>query len=624
MANTLAHRGPDDVGVWVDETAGIVLGHRRLSILDLSPLGRQPMLSQCGRYVLVFNGEIYNYGTLRTQLVQAGSRFFGSSDTEVMLEAISQWGLRRAIQTFNGMFAFALWDKLERRLFLARDRFGEKPLYYAWFGRSFVFGSELKALRRCPEFDGEINRTALAAYFRLDYIPAPSTIYKAVKKVPAAGMIKINPCLPGCAPKFEHYWSAAAAIERGHTIPFNGNEEEATDQLDLLLRDAVRLRMHADVPLGAFLSGGIDSSTIVALMQEQSSSPVQTFTVDFPEKPSEAEYATRIAAHLGTDHHVLQVTSREALDIVPRLPSLYDEPFADSSQIPTFLISEFARRHVTVSLSGDGGDELFCGYNRYVWANTFENWITKLPIPVREGLGRALIMLSNPGSERSITAAAQLLPANIRPTNLQGLLCRIGKLVPLSFARELHLELVSRWADSTNLVQGAGSEFIFPDKCKSGSFARSLMFLDTVTYLPDDLLVKVDRASMAVSLEARVPLLDHRLFEFACRLPLHIGLNGKGRKRILRRVLARYVPRGLFERPKEGFSVPLRHWLLGPLRPWAETLLSEQALNSSSCLNPSPIRSKWKELVTGDGNWQEHIWSVLMFQAWFKYYADNG
>jgi asparagine synthase (glutamine-hydrolysing) len=581
------------------------------------------MLSQCGRYALVFNGEIYNYRTLRTQLAHTGSNFLGSSDTEVMLEAISRWGLHRAIQTYNGMFAFALWDKSEQRLFLARDRFGEKPLYYGWFGRGFAFGSELKALRRCPGFDGEVNRQALATYLRLDYIPAPSTIYRLVQKVSAAGIVEINPRIPGCTPKIEHYWSAAAAAEHARAVPFEGTESEAVDELDLLLRDAIRLRMQADVPLGAFLSGGIDSSTVVALMQEQSASPVQTFSVGFSDQPSEAEHATRVAEHLGTDHHVLQVTPQHALDVVPRLPSLYDEPFADSSQIPTFLISEFARSHVTVSLSGDGGDELFCGYNRYVWANIFDNWFGRLPPAARRGLGCALEMLSSHGFERLMTAAAGLLPADIRPKNSAGLLHRTAELLSVSGTQQVHLAMVSRWADAANLVEGAGSEVIFPDTCKTDSVVRSMMFLDTVTYLPDDLLVKLDRASMAVSLEARVPLLDHRVFQFAWRVPLHIALNGKGRKRLLRRVLARYVPRRLFERPKEGFGAPIRQWLRGPLRPWAEALLSERALRSSSCLNPLPVRHKWNELISGEGNWEHHIWSVLMFQAWLNHYADD-
>jgi asparagine synthase (glutamine-hydrolysing) len=618
MAMAITHRGPDDSGIWVDETVGIVLAHRRLSILDLSPLARQPMVSKCGRYVLVFNGEIYNYRALRAEMINMGSKFTGLSDTEVLLEAISCWGLCKAVQKYNGMFAFAIWDMIERRLFLVRDRFGEKPLYYGWFGEGFAFGSELKALRPCPGFDGEVCRQALATYFRRDFIPAPSTIYKLVKKVPPSGIIEIDPSIAGFTPKLYSYWSAAVAVERGRATPFDGTEAEAVDELDLLLEDAVRLRMQADVSLGAFLSGGIDSSTVVALMQKQSRAPVQTFTVDFSDHPNEAEHATRIAGYLGTDHHVLKVTSQDALNVIPRLPEIYDEPFADNSQIPTCLISDFVRHHVTVSLSGDGGDELFCGYNRYVWANMFGNLIERLPSTIRDVLSRTFRILSNYGLEHLITAIAGQLPPSIRPKNSAGLLHRAAEMLSSSEFRQLYLALVSRWEEVANLVEGAESEIIPSDICKLNSLVRNMMFLDTISYLPDDILVKLDRASMAVSLEARVPLLDHRVFEFACRVPIQLKLNGKGRKRLLHRVLGRYIPRGLFERPKEGFRAPIRQWLQGPLRPWAESLLSERALRSSTYLNPQPIIGKWNELIAGRGNWEHHIWSVLMFQAWLK------
>ncbi len=625
MAEQLVHRGPDDSGVWVDDSAGVALGFRRLAILDLSPTGHQPMLSATGRYVMVFNGEVYNFQELRQELEPQGHKFRGRSDTEVMLAAITEWGIEAAVRKFVGMFAFAVWDREERALHLVRDRIGIKPLYYGWMSRAFLFGSELKALRAHPAFVPQINRSALALQLRYDYIPQPYSIYKGIRKLPPGCILSIR--FPGIDSSNNRtssvYWSAREVAERGAAEPFAGTEDEARQQLDALLRAAVRLRMIADVPLGAFLSGGIDSSTVVALMQTQSSRPVKTFTIGYHEgQHNEAPQAKAVAQHLGTEHTDLYVTPKEALAVIPRLPMLYDEPFSDGSQIPTHLLSALTRQHVTVSLSGDGGDELFAGYDHYPVGAWAWQWRRRLPRFWRVRVARMITALSAPTYDR-------LLGSFKGPFGRYGRSGSIGlkghKLAGMISARdalEFYRTLVSRWPESAKIVLGAGELPTLLDDASQAATLSSIeafmMFMDQVTYLPDDILTKVDRASMGVSLEARVPILDHRVVEFAARLPVAWKIRNGTRKWLLREVLHRYVPRELVDRPKTGFDVPLDIWLRGPLREWAESLLSEDRLRREGYLRPEPIRALWQQHLTGLHNWRSQLWNVLMFQAWLE------
>lgn len=600
MSNSLIHRGPDDGGVWVDTEVGIALGHRRLAILDLSPEGHQPMTSANGRYVIVFNGEIYNFLELRRQLESLGHGFRGHSDTEVMLASFSQWGVLDATQYFNGMFAFALWDRQERVLHLGRDRLGEKPLYYGWVGNTLLFASELKAFKAYPNFLAEINRDALALFLNYGYIPAPDSIYKGIYKLPSATVLSWNG--KTVHPQPVSYWSAREVAELGINQPFTGSDTEALTQLEALLKDAVGMRMVSDVPLGAFLSGGIDSSTIVALMQVQSSLPVKTFSIGFHEKEyNEAQYARAVAHHLGTDHTELYVTPSEALAIIPKLPILFDEPFSDTSQIPTFLLSQLARQQVIVSLSGDAGDELFAGYNRYFFGRRIWQKVAWMPLAVRQIMARALTLNNLIGSDK---------------------LRKFRQILGSANQDEIYFILVSHWKQPETIVIGCSEPVTtlsarqpyanLPDS------TQKMMFLDLVRYLPDNILVKVDRATMGVSLEGRIPFLDHRVVEFAWRIPLSMKIrNGQG-KWLLRQVLYKYVPKHLVERPKMGFGVPIDSWLRGPLRDWAEELLNESRLRQEGFLNPQPIRQKWKEHLAGDRNWQYHLWDILMFQAWLE------
>lgn len=603
MTSGLVHRGPDDRGTWVDAEAGLALGHRRLSIFDLSATGHQPMRSSCGRFTIVYNGEIYNHDDLRRDLASRGLSFRGTSDTEVLLEAIAGWGLDETLRRVNGMFAFALWNHTDRTLTLARDRIGIKPLYYGWTGRTFLFASELKALRRHPTFQPAVNRDALALLLEHSYIPAPASIYQGIRKLPAATTLTLTLDASPGGPQPVPYWSLAQIAELGSQNPFSGTQAQAIDALEELLRDAVHLRTQADVPLGAFLSGGIDSSTIVALMQAQDTHPVKAFTIGFdvPEY-DESGNAAAIASHLGVEHFTHRVTAAEAQAVIPQLPTLYDEPFADSSQIPTYLVSTLAREHVTVSLSGDGGDELFGGYNRYSHIGRIWKKIAWLPIPLRKPAARCL-------------EATQSLRR--RRGHEPGLWN--GALAART-AGELYHFLNRHWRFPENVVIDGQptptplSQFTTrPDR---GNFLEEMMFVDTLTYLPECILTKVDRASMGVSLEARVPLLDHRVVEFAWSLSAESKVVAGVGKWPLQKLLARHAPAQLLDRPKVGFGVPIDTWLRGPLRDWAEDLLSEQRLTREGYLNPAPIREKWSQHVAGECNWHYLLWDVLMFQAW--------
>ena len=627
MSDTMLLRGPDDGGVWVDAEAGIALGHRRLAILDLSPEGHQPMMSASGRYVIVFNGEIYNYLEIQRQLEKLGYKFRGHSDTEVMLAAFSQWGVEEAVKQFNGMFAFAVWDRQERVLHLGRDRLGEKPLYYGWIGQTFLFASELKPLKVHPHFQGEINRDALALYLRHNCIPSPYSIYQDIYKLPPGCILTVYPNASESQPK--PYWSAKTVAESGTVNPFIGSETEAIAQLDALLRDAVSSRMISDVPLGAFLSGGIDSSTVVALMQAQSSQPVKTFSIGFHEDSyNEAEHAKVIAQHLGTDHTELYVTPEEAMAVIPKIPTLYDEPFADSSQIPTYLVSQLAKQYVTVSLSGDAGDELFAGYNRYFWGRSIWQKIGWIPKNLRQQTAHTLTGVTPQTWDNIFNNFENLLPRKLRQTNPGDKLHKLAEVLAVPTSEALYQGLVSHWKNPEAIVLNSKEPSTALSESQQTAnlldFAHRMMFLDTVTYLPNDILVKVDRASMGVSLESRVPFLDHRVVEFAWRIPLNLKIrNGQG-KWLLRQVLYQYVSKSLIERPKMGFGVPIDRWLREPLRDWAEALLDENRLRQEGFFNPQPIRQKWEEHLAGNRNWHYYLWDVLMFQAWLDEHKNNS
>lgn len=623
MTDALVHRGPDDRGFWLDREAGIGLGHRRLSILDLSPTGHQPMVSACGRYVVIFNGEIYNHLRLRQELESISpaisDRWRGSSDTETLLAVVAALGTEAALKKYVGMFAFALWDRETRRLTLARDRLGEKPLYYGWQGKIFLFGSELKALREHPAFRGEINRDALALYMRHNCIPAPYSIYQGIYKLPPGMWLTLGRSERDIVPR--SYWSVREAADVGLRFPFVGSEDEARIALDNVLRQAVAGQMLADVPLGAFLSGGVDSSTVVALMQALSDRPVKTFTIGFHEAGyNEAEHAHAVARHLGTEHTELYVTSEQAMAIIPRLPSLYDEPFADSSQIPTFLVSELARRHVTVSLSGDGGDELFGGYNRYFWAKNIWRQVGWLPQSMRAALAGVLTTLPPSAWNGVFKGLARFLPAGWRYANPGDKLHKLADILAVRAPEEIYLGLVSHWKHPAKVVHSASEPAtVLTDPARWAALPdleNRMMYLDQMTYLPDDILAKVDRAAMGVSLETRVPLLDHRVVEFAWSLPLSLKIRDGQGKWLLRQVLYKYVPKEMIERPKMGFGIPLDVWLRGPLKDWAEALLDETRLRNEGFFEPMAIRQKWAEHLAGRRNWSYYLWDVLMFQAW--------
>jgi asparagine synthase (glutamine-hydrolysing) len=605
----------------VDESTAVGLANARLAILDLSLAGRQPMRSADGRWTVVHNGEIYNHRGLRKAL-ETRVRFRGHSDTEVVAEALAAWGLRAALERFNGMFAFAAFDRRERRLHLARDRMGEKPLYYGWSGSTFLFGSELKAVRAHPMFVGTIDRRALALFFRHKYIPEPWSIYEGIRKLRPGCFVSIAPGTGGLLPHEQAYWSAEeTALEvAGH--PFGGAIEEAVDELQALMLDAVRLRMESDVPLGALLSGGIDSSAIVALMQASSPRRVRTFTVGYEAHDfDESSHARAIADHLGTEHTDLSVKPVDVLDVIPRLPSLYDEPFADSSQIPTHLISAMARQHVTVALSGDGGDELFGGYNRYVWVPAIERLKARVPSFLRR-LGAWGLDRLQPRTWRRIVSIAQpVLPGSLQHRLPEDKINKLVAALRSSGPGDTYRSLITHW-EPADIVEGSDEpKTIATDPMMWPALQdiqQQMMFVDAVTYLPGDILAKVDRASMGVSLEVRAPFLDHRVVSFAWSLPSAIKLlDGRG-KVPLRRLLDRFVPAPLVDRPKMGFGVPIGEWLRGPLREWAEDLLDPRRLRNEGFLRPEPVRIAWDEHLSRRRNRQYQLWDVLMFECWLQ------
>lgn len=620
MADQLVHRGPDDSGVWVDGAGGIALGFRRLAILDLSPTGHQPMLSSGGRYAMVFNGEVYNFKSLRKELEGKGHTFRGSSDTEVMLASIEEWGLEAAVKKFTGMFAFALWDRRERRLHLVRDRLGIKPLYYGGSGGWLLFGSELKAIRAHPQFQARISRNALALQMRYNDVPQPHSIYEGVYKLTQGCILTLRCGDSPPWPQPSAYWSAQKVWARGAANPFRGSGQDAAQEMDSLLRDSVRHRMIADVPLGAFLSGGVDSSTVVALMQAQSARPVKTFTIGFDDaRYNEAPYAQAVAAHLETEHTELTVTPAEAMAVIPRLPAMFDEPFSDSSQIPTYLVSALARKHVTVSLSGDGGDELFGGYPRYRMASGIWKRIRWLPAPIRRMLSRAMSAPSPEVYNRWLDWTAAWFHSYGRAAPMGEKAGKLAASLAAANFRELYRLFISHSKDPASLVLGASETadpLTSPDESRLPDLLQRMALWDLATYLPDDILTKVDRASMAVSLEARVPILDHHLVEFAARLPPAMKIRGGQGKWLLRQVLSRYVPEKLIARPKMGFSAPVGDWLRGALRDWAEALLDEARLRREGYFQPQPLRKLWLEHLSGQRDGQDLLWDVLMFQAW--------
>lgn len=622
MAHTLRHRGPDDSGIWCDPACGIGLVHTRLAILDLSAEGHQPMVSRSGRYVIVFNGEVYNFQELRSRLE---GPWHGHSDTEIVLHAIETWGLRRTLEACLGMFAFAVWDREARELSLARDRLGVKPLYLARTAQGFAFASELKAIRTLGDFDTAIHRNVLPLLLRHGYIPAPHTIYRDAWKLRPGTWLTICADDARMSERWNQgtYWSAAQVASDGLAHPHALSPDDATHALESLLMDSVRLRMVADVPLGAFLSGGIDSSLVVALMQAQSARPIRTFSIGFHEKAfDEAPHAKAIAQTLGTAHTELYVTDAEAREVIPTLPVLFDEPFADPSQIPTHLVSALARRSVTVALSGDGGDELFCGYDRYqllrrAWGRT--RW---LPRAFRTPLSAALRGVPEHAWDRILRTTAAVLPRAV-PKWAQGHhVHSLAEYLRIRDALPFYRRIVSTTSEPLHLLRTA-SEASLPLDDEAPAFtwadpAEFAMQCDLTTYLPDDVLLKVDRASMSVGLEARNPFLDHRVVEFAWRTPFSQKLNAGRGKWILRQILYRHVPQRLIDRPKMGFGVPIGEWLRGPLRDWAEDLLDPRALHDEGYFMTAELRRCWESHVAGTRNAEYLLWSILMFQAWLR------
>ena len=658
MADRLYHRGPDDAGIWVDPDVNLALGHRRLSIVDLSPAGHQPMHSECGRYVLVFNGEIYNHLELRQELnrhvpslsANKGHAWRGHSDTETLLAAIVAWGLEVTLQRCVGMFSFALWDRHDQALSLVRDRFGEKPLYYGWLGsgedRAFVFGSELKALKAYPGFDALVCREALSQYLRFMYVPAPRSIYQGVFKLEPGCLLIVHGQPPAHAPdqplrsgqtnggvEVRSWWSMSESVQASKQMQFT-NEYEAVESLDLQLRESVRIQSLADVPLGAFLSGGVDSSLIVALMQQQSrrdgSDPVKTFTVGFEDANfDESPYASAVARHLGTDHSKLLVTAADAQGVIAQLPEMYDEPFADSSQIPTYLVCRAARKKVTVALSGDAGDELFGGYNRYFLGPRIWSRLSYLPYSVRKVLGFAIYALPISAWDALGKPLNKILPNSMEISRIGDKTHKLAlRLQSVRNKDDLYLSLVSEWQDPAWVVKGCRSSGgaegeMLIDVPQNLNDVEQMMYGDTINYLPNDILCKVDRAAMATSLETRMPFLDHRVAELAWRLPLDMKVRGTTGKWALRQVLYKYVPVELIERPKTGFSIPIGQWMRGPLRGWVESLINETRLEKEGFFHSAPIRKAWLDHLSGRCDHSGRIWAILMFQSWLHAQDTN-
>lgn len=630
MIGPILHRGPDDSGIWVEPQAGVALGFRRLAIIDLSAHGHQPMRSASGRFTMVFNGEVYNFAELRRELEAKGASFRGHSDSEVMLAAFEAWGVERSVPRFVGMFAVAVWDAQERVLHLMRDRFGKKPLYVYAEPGLISFGSELKSLVAGPSFDAALDADALTAYLRYLYVPAPRTIYRRAVKLMPGHLLTLRDAraeLPASQP----YWTLPDVVRAGLASPFAGDDAEAIAEAERLIGDAASLRMVADVPLGAFLSGGVDSSTVVALMQERSSKPVRTFCIGFDEADyDESSHAAEIASHLGTSHSEFKLTADDALRLVPQLPEWFDEPLADPSQLPTYLICREARREVTVAVSGDGGDEIFAGYNRYVQGESLLARGARLG-----GVGRGVVAagidaLSPKGWDRAARAMAPLIPAARKYRGPGEKLHKIGDALRHGDAAGMYRSLLSAaFQEPSRLVRGgrdvAGAvEAAFAMPGALGRIER-MMLADQLEYLPDDLLAKVDRVSMAVSLEVRVPLLDHRVAEFAWRLPRRFKVRNGETKWLLRQLLYKRVPRAMVERPKMGFSVPIDRWLRGALRPWAEDLLSEAALARSGALEVGAARQAWQAFLRGDGRvGGMAIWALVNFQAWQQRWGRNA
>jgi asparagine synthase (glutamine-hydrolysing) len=621
MANMLKHRGPDGFGVWCDESAGVALSHRRVAVLDLSQDGHQPMQSHCGRYVLTYNGEVYNFRSLRRALIGAGHRFRGTSDTEVLLASIVEWGLAGALGRINGVFAFGVWDREKATLHLVRDRLGEKPLYYAQAGEDFVFGSEIGALRAHTGFSHELDPAAVSLYLRFGFVPTPFSIFAGVRKLPPGAMLTVGLSRVKEAPEPEHYWDLRTVVENGIAERFRGTPEEATNELEDLLRDAVGLRAHADVPVGAFLSGGIDSSAIVALMQE--TGVAKTFTIAMPDAGfDESQDARAVARHLGTDHTEVQFGVDDALRLIARLPEIYDEPFGDPSQLPTLLLAATARRDVTVGLSGDGGDECFGGYNRHIFGSRVVRWANRVPRVLRVAGANALDSRDADTWNTVIARLARYLPLSQVVRSPGEKIQKLADVLRLERPDLLYMLLVSVWRNPSEIMPWTNEpSSLATDPLRWPQLqdpVEQMMFVDTAMALPDDMLTKFDRACMSVGLEARAPLLDHRVVEFSWRLPMSMKIRNNEGKWLLRQVLYRHVPRNLVERPKMGFDPPIGAWLRGPLRDWAENLLDRRRITEEGLLDPGPIRRAWEQHMTGRRNCDYKLWCVLMLEAWME------